>query len=273
MTNIAQRTITGTVFVAVIIAAILLGEATLATLTIIVSFLSLNEFNGLVKGKYNVNVPLVESCLGAVLMTAAIVLPLKYGLTFLFFIVPYYFVCMAIELFRKQQDPVKTWAFFLLGQLYIAVPFALLNLLIALSDKLIVLAIFVLIWVNDTFAYLTGMGTSKTIGNHKMFPRVSPKKSWEGLAGGAVMAVVASVIFSRLTDIAGFSTAVWIGLAIVIVVFGTIGDLCESIFKRTLGVKDSGTILPGHGGMLDRFDSVLFATIGTIMYLGIITTI
>ena len=267
MTNIAQRTITGTVFVAVIIAAILLGEATLATLTIIVSFLSLNEFNGLVKGKYNVNVPLVESCLGAVLMTAA-----KYGLTLLFFIVPYYFVCMAIELFRKQQDPVKTWAFFLLGQLYIAVPFALLNL-IALSDKLIVLAIFVLIWVNDTFAYLTGMGTSKTIGNHKMFPRVSPKKSWEGLAGGAVMAVVASVIFSRLTDIAGFSTAVWIGLAIVIVVFGTIGDLCESIFKRTLGVKDSGTILPGHGGMLDRFDSVLFATIGTIMYLGIITTI
>jgi phosphatidate cytidylyltransferase len=148
----------------------------------------------------------------------------------------------------------------------------LLNL-IALSDKLIVLAIFVLIWVNDTFAYLTGMGTSKTIGNHKMFPRVSPKKSWEGLAGGAVMAVVASVIFSRLTDIVGFSTAVWIGLAIVIVVFGTIGDLCESIFKRTLGVKDSGTILPGHGGMLDRFDSVLFATIGTIMYLGIITTI
>lgn len=272
MTNIAQRTITGTVFVAVIIAAILLGEATLATLTIIVSFLSLNEFNGLVKGKYNVNVPLVESCLGAVLMTAAIVLPWKYGLTLLFFIVPYFFVCMAIELFRKQQDPVKTWAFFLLGQLYIAVPFALLNL-IALSDKLIVLAIFVLIWVNDTFAYLTGMGTSKTIGNHKMFPRVSPKKSWEGLVGGAVMAVVASVIFSRLTDIAGFSTAVWIGLAIVIVVFGTIGDLCESIFKRTLGVKDSGTILPGHGGMLDRFDSVLFATIGTIMYLGIITTI
>ncbi len=272
MTNIAQRTITGTVFVAVIIAAILLGEKTLATLTIIVSFLSLNEFNGLVKSKYNVNIPLVESCLGAVMMTASIVLPLKYGLTLLFFIVPYYFVCMAIELFRKQQDPVKTWAFFLLGQIYIAVPFALLNL-IALSDKLIVLAIFVLIWVNDTFAYLTGMGTSKTIGNHKMFPRVSPKKSWEGLAGGAVMAVVASVIFSRLTDIAGFSTAEWIGLAIVIVVFGTIGDLCESIFKRTLGVKDSGTILPGHGGMLDRFDSVLFATIGTIMYLGIITTI
>ena len=272
MTNIAQRTITGTVFVAVIIAAILFGEKTLATLTIIVSFLSLNEFNGLVKSKYNVNIPLVESCLGAVMMTASIVLPLKYGLTLLFFIVPYYFVCMAIELFRKQQDPVKTWAFFLLGQLYIAVPFALLNL-IALSDKLIVLAIFVLIWVNDTFAYLTGMGTSKTIGNHKMFPRVSPKKSWEGLAGGAVMAVVASVIFSRLTDIAGFSIAVWIGLAIVIVVFGTIGDLCESIFKRTLGVKDSGTILPGHGGMLDRFDSVLFATIGTIMYLGIITTI
>ncbi|MBE6323116.1 MAG: phosphatidate cytidylyltransferase [Bacteroidales bacterium] len=272
MTNIAQRTITGTVFVAVIIAAILFGEKTLATLTIIVSFLSLNEFNGLVKSKYNVNIPLVESCLGAVMMTASIVLPLKYGLTLLFFIVPYYFVCMAIELFRKQQDPVKTWAFFLLGQLYIAVPFALLNL-IALSDKFIVLAIFVLIWVNDTFAYLTGMGTSKTIGNHKMFPRVSPKKSWEGLAGGAVMAVVASVIFSRLADIAGFSTAVWIGLAIVIVVFGTIGDLCESIFKRTLGVKDSGTILPGHGGMLDRFDSVLFATIGTIMYLGIITTI
>lgn len=272
MTNIAQRTITGTVFVAVIIAAILFGEKTLATLTIIVSFLSLNEFNGLVKGKYNVNIPLVESCLGALLMTASIVLPLKYGLTLLFFIVPYFFVCMAIELFRKQQDPVKTWAFFLLGQLYIAVPFALLNL-IALMDRLIVLAIFVLIWVNDTFAYLTGMGTSKTIGNHKMFPRVSPKKSWEGLAGGAVMAVVASVIFSRLTDIAGFSTAVWIGLAIVIVVFGTIGDLCESIFKRTLGVKDSGTILPGHGGMLDRFDSVLFATIGTIMYFGIITTI
>ncbi|MBO7338124.1 MAG: phosphatidate cytidylyltransferase [Paludibacteraceae bacterium] len=272
MTNIAQRTITGTVFVAVIIAAILFGEKTLATLTIIVSFLSLNEFNGLVKNKYNVNVPLAESCIGAVLMIASIALPVKYGLTVLFLIVPFFFVCMAIELFRKQEEPVKTWAFFMLGQLYIAVPFALLNL-IALTDKMIVLAIFVLIWVNDTFAYLTGMGTSKTIGNHKMFPRVSPKKSGEGLAGGAVMAVVASVVFSSLTEIAYFSTPVWIGLAIVIVAFGTIGDLCESLFKRTLGVKDSGTILPGHGGMLDRFDSVLFATVGTFMYLGIITTI
>ncbi|MBP5742755.1 MAG: phosphatidate cytidylyltransferase, partial [Paludibacteraceae bacterium] len=141
MTNIAQRTITGSVFVAVIIAAILLGEATLATLTMIVSFLSLNEFNGLVKNKYNVNVPLSESCIGAVLMIASIALPVKYGLTVLFLIVPFFFVCMAIELFRKQEEPVKTWAFFMLGQLYIAVPFALLNL-IALTDKMIVLAIF-----------------------------------------------------------------------------------------------------------------------------------
>lgn len=270
MNNIQTRTVSGAVFVAIIVGAVLFSQfGTLVILTLLLSFLGLREFNGLIKAKYGVNVPLVESVIGAILMTALCQsVGMSYFSTFvLVAYILFVFVVLALELWRKQENPVMTWGMFVLGQTYIAIPFALLNTTLNFSgSKAVVLAVFVMVWVNDTFAYLTGMlsGKSKK-GNHKMFPRVSPKKSWEGLAGGAVFAVLASVVFYYVAE-TKLTLPMWIGLSIVIVVFGTIGDLVESLLKRTLGIKDSGTLIPGHGGLLDRMDSVLFASVGAFVY-------
>jgi phosphatidate cytidylyltransferase len=132
-------------------------------------------------------------------------------------------------------------------------------------NPLFALALFSFVWINDTFAYLVGI----TIGKHKLCPKISPKKSWEGFFGGLVFTVLASVAFHQFTVeiLAGFSLMKWIGLAIITVISATFGDLSESLFKRSLHVKDSGTFLPGHGGFLDRFDSILLVVLVAIHYL------
>ena len=120
---------------------------------------------------------------------------------------------------------------------------------------------FLLVWVNDTFAYLSG----SLLGKHKLFPRISPKKSWEGSIGGGVFSIASSFVFAHYFSF--LSVWEWAGLALVVVIFGTWGDLTESLMKRQLGIKDSGHILPGHGGMLDRFDSALLAIPAAVVYL------
>ena len=129
---------------------------------------------------------------------------------------------------------------------------------------LYLLAIFVFLWASDTGAYCVGA----LIGKHPLFKRISPNKSWEGSVGGAVLAIGISMIFAHY-DTSLYSTLQWAGMALVVVVFGTWGDLVESLMKRQLGIKDSGNILPGHGGMLDRFDSSLIAIPAVALYLAI----
>ena len=131
-------------------------------------------------------------------------------------------------------------------------------------NYLLPLSLFIFLWVNDTGAYCCG----SLFGKHKLFARVSPGKTWEGSIGGAVFVIIAAAIIGWLVgDMeGGYSIPVWIGLGLVVVVFGTLGDLVESLFKRTLGIKDSGNILPGHGGMLDRFDSSLMAIPAAVIY-------
>ena len=129
---------------------------------------------------------------------------------------------------------------------------------------LYLLAIFVFLWASDTGAYCVG----SLIGKHPLFKRISPNKSWEGSVGGAVLAIGISMIFAHY-DTSLYSTLQWAGMALVVVVFGTWGDLVESLMKRQLGIKDSGNILPGHGGMLDRFDSSLIAIPAVALYLAI----
>ena len=155
--------------------------------------------------------------------------------------------------------------------MYIALPFSLLNVLAFTAtpngqisfNTLLPLSVFVFLWVNDTGAYCVG----SLLGRHKLFPRISPGKSWEGCIGGAVFVLVVAYIISYYIDNGILSTLQWLGLGLVVVVFGTWGDLVESLFKRTLGIKDSGNILPGHGGMLDRFDSSLLAIPAAVVYL------
>ena len=173
---------------------------------------------------------------------------------------------MILELYRKQTNPVHNWAYFILGQIFIALPFSLLNFILFINDwqPLVLLSVFVTIWVNDTGAYLTGV----TIGKHRLFERISPKKSWEGFIGGAVFALLSGYIFSLL--IPGIQLINWLIFSEIIVVFGTFGDLIESLMKRTVGVKDSGDLIPGHGGLLDRFDSMLLAAPVIFIYLSLL---
>ena len=141
----------------------------------------------------------------------------------------------------------------------IALPFALMNG-VMMHSRWLMLALFILIWVNDSGAYIVGSLMAKRKGgNHKMFPRVSPAKSWEGLIGGFIFDLIAGYVFFLVGWTTNMGLANSLLFALIVGVFGTLGDLMESLFKRTLGVKDSGKLMPGHGGALDRFDSLLLA--------------
>ena len=160
------------------------------------------------------------------------------------------------------------------SQVYVGLPFALLNMLAfqtngieSASQYLFILplSIFIFNWVNDTGAYCTGM----LLGKHPLFKRISPKKSWEGSIGGAIFCILASFALANYFPI--MPTTAWVGMALTVVIFGTWGDLTESLMKRQLGIKDSGNILPGHGGMLDRFDSAIMAIPAAVVYLYLIS--
>lgn len=177
---------------------------------------------------------------------------------------------MVSELYLKKENPVHNWAYTMLSQMYVALPFALLNVLAfhynspgeAIEyNPILPLSVFVFTWLNDTGAYCVGV----LFGRHRLFERISPKKSWEGSIGGGIVAIASAFAFAHFFPI--MSTMQWMGLAAVVVVFGTWGDLTESLFKRHLGIKDSGNMLPGHGGMLDRFDSILIAVPAAVIYL------
>ena len=181
---------------------------------------------------------------------------------------------MVSELYLKKENPLNNWAYAMFSQMYIALPFALLNVLAFHSDEttsisqynaILPLSIFIFNWVNDTGAYCTGM----LFGKHRLFERISPKKSWEGSIGGGVFCIIASLVLAHFFPF--MSVGVWIGLALTVVVFGTWGDLTESLLKRRLGIKDSGHILPGHGGMLDRFDSAILAIPAAVVYLYVVS--
>ncbi len=161
-----------------------------------------------------------------------------------------------LELYRKEPQPFTNVAFTLLGVLYIAVPFGLLQLMGYLQGDYQwepILGLMLLIWSADTGAYIAG----KNFGRNKLLERVSPGKTWEGWVGGTLLAIVVGwglgLFFQDLEQYQ------WIGVAILVSIFGVLGDLVESLLKRSLGVKDSGTLLPGHGGILDRFDSLIMA--------------
>ncbi|MBR5051612.1 MAG: phosphatidate cytidylyltransferase, partial [Bacteroidaceae bacterium] len=188
-----------------------------------------------------------------------------YGLLMLYIIIS--------ELYRKADNPLKNWALCFASQIYIALPFALLPLLSIVYDAgtstlaynwIYPLALFIFLWVNDTFAYLCGCTLQKYIPA-KLFPRISPKKSWIGSIGGGLFTLLAAVIIWWWQPDT-MPLLRWLGFALVVIIFGTWGDLVESLIKRQLGIKDSGHILPGHGGLLDRFDSALLVTPASVIY-------
>jgi len=177
------------------------------------------------------------------------------------------FLIFFIELFQKHSKPFSDITFAVFGLIYIALPFSLLNYLAnpsiepGVRHTSILLGFFLIVWINDTGAYIVG----SLIGKRRLFPRHSPKKSWEGAIGGAVLSLVAGFVISGHCKV--LATLDWLAISVIIVVFSTYGDLFESMFKRSLNKKDSGSILPGHGGILDRFDGVFFAAPFVLVYL------
>jgi len=173
-----------------------------------------------------------------------------------------------IELYRHSSLPFLNIAYTFFGVIYIAIPFSMLISFSAFEKEYNavsyqVLGYFLILWSYDTFAYLTGM----KFGKHRLFERISPKKSWEGVIGGALFAFLSAYLMSAFFS--PYSLSHWCIIALIIIIFGTFGDLVESMLKRSLNMKDSGTILPGHGGILDRFDAVFISAPFVFLYLEI----
>ena len=276
MKNFIVRTITGVIFVAAIVASFLRPEA-MVLLFSIVTGLTVWEFTGLVNEREHVTVNRFISTVAGVYFFFSMTYFCSdlYGgaaksVVFIPYLVTIIYLLVA-ELYLKQDDPIQDWAYTMLSQMYIALPLSLINVLAFTATPggqvafnwLLPLSVFVFLWVNDTGAYCVG----SLIGRHKLFPRISPGKSWEGSIGGAVFVLAAAWAVSTYLDGSMLTMPQWLGLGLVVVVFGTWGDLVESLFKRTLGIKDSGNVLPGHGGMLDRFDSSLLAIPAAAVYL------
>ena len=269
MKNFILRLLTGSVYVALVVGGIFFGSYTFLGLFAVVTVLCLKEFYGLVHAKKGAQVHAWYHCLGGLLLFLSTYLYVSnIAPCSVFFLYLIYVVSVFIlELYEKQPDPLTHSAYIFLGQIYIALPLSLLNVIAfspvgkAIYHPLLVLALFVFIWVNDSGAYVTGM----LIGKHPLFKRISPKKTWEGFAGGLLFTVAASFAFAFFDDLIPLHH--WIGLAVAVVIFGTWGDLFESLMKRTLEIKDSGKTLPGHGGFLDRFDSLLLAIYAVVFYM------
>lgn len=288
MNNFVVRTITGVLFVAAVVICFLRPVAMMGFFALVTG-MTIWEFTGLVNNRDGDIAVNRFICTAAGVFFFLAVAGFTSELTPSSVFIPYlltivYLFCAG--LFTRNEDPVNDWAYSMMSQMYIALPLSCINVLAFRAgidgvtyNFLLPLSIFIFLWLNDTGAYCTG----SLLGRHKLFPRVSPGKSWEGSIGGAVIVLFVALGLSWIDTShvleaygateTGLTQMEWVGLGLVVVVFGTLGDLVESLFKRTLGIKDSGSILPGHGGMLDRFDSSLMAFPASVIYLYTLTAV
>jgi phosphatidate cytidylyltransferase len=278
MSNFWQRTLTGILFVAILVGATLFSEWSFLLLLFVINILGLWEYCNLFRAKEYAPHKNVVLVLGTIVFLIGVTffqglkdfrnLPsenFNLEMGWLILVVPICLTLFIVELYNKEHSPFQRAAVGITGILYIPLSLSYFSGIaymwnIAAAEHLhwysynsyIPLSCLILIWSSDTFAYLAG----RSFGKHKLFPSVSPKKTWEGFIGGILGTIGISVLLHYSFGI--FSIPVWMGLALVIAVFGLWGDLIQSMLKRSLDLKDSGTILPGHGGILDRFDSLLF---------------
>jgi phosphatidate cytidylyltransferase len=264
--DIIQRASTGIIFVGVVVGAILWDYYTFAALFAVVVILGLLEFYKLL----NTDGTYPQKFLGTVSGAAMFILNcgvhfefLKPNMVYLNF--AFFFIIFAVELFRRQSNPFTNLAFTFFSLIYIALPISLLVNISSIGEETyepwFIMGYLIMVWVNDSGALATGM----SLGKHKLFARVSPKKTWEGAIGGAFFTLCFSYILFRYIGILGLQD--WLVIGVIVAVMGTFGDLVESLLKRSIFIKDSGSILPGHGGVLDRFDSVFLSSPFVFVYL------
>jgi len=290
--NFTLRTITGFLLVILIISAVFFSSLSFAILFLFILVGTLHEFYSMVRrGKIHPQT-IYGTAIGATFYILCFLNSVGFiESSFLLLIIPLTIMIFITELFNRENRPFHNIAYTFLGLIYIALPFSLFHYMVFQpSDSLnihngenadivnfifqpeyqvvytyqVLLGFFFLHWMNDTGAYLVGMA----LGKHKLIKRISPKKSWEGFFGGALFAIFTGYLLSRFFPILGMIN--WMILAIIIIVFGTMGDLTESMLKRYLGLKDSGSILPGHGGLMDRFDGILLSAPVVFVFLQMI---
>ena len=274
MKNFWVRTLSGVILAVVVLGAIVWSQWSFGLLLAVMLLVGMTEFYTLAERQGNSPQRIVGLVTGLVLFGLNFAFisddirilgsasgPFGSGLAFLLLLLPVMFVC---ELFRRRENPAGNIGTTLMGVVYVAMPLSLMCYFPIIAsdewDPRVMLFFVFIIWANDVFAYLVGV----SIGRHRLCERLSPKKSWEGFFGGIAGAVAVGLVAARVLD-GGY--AVWAGLAFVAAITGVLGDLAESMFKRAAGVKDSGTLIPGHGGMLDRFDAMLLSAPFVFVYM------
>ncbi len=278
MKNLLLRSTTGLIYVALICFSVLSGGWIFIALFSLFTLLALHEFYHLCnsqKGSENTTILILDLC-GGVVMCAGMgcvnlgllppVTTAVVGGTFFILYLLYLVIRLVTQLYIKEESPLSHLAYSYMGQMYIALPLGLMSMYYTFPDgKSLLLGMFVMIWLSDTGAFLVG----SAIGKHKLFPRISPNKSWEGFFGGLLFCLAASFIYKYCfpTYFSSINILTLCGMGLMVGIFATWGDLVESLIKRTLGVKDSGHLLPGHGGILDRIDSLLLVIPATLIYL------
>ncbi|GHU63598.1 phosphatidate cytidylyltransferase [Bacteroidia bacterium] len=271
---LVTRLLTGIAYVGIVILSIIWNIYSFLALFSIVTVLCLREFYGLLNTHKHLGINAYFHCIGGLVLFVATFLfsSGQFGYRIFFIYLVYVVATLILELYAKKTDPIGRLASVFFGQCYIAIPLSLLNFIVfhgiggetTVYSRILILSLFIFLWMNDTGAYLIGV----TFGKHRLFERISPKKSWEGFFGGLVFALLSAWVFALLRpEIPMYH---WMGLSLVVVIFGTWGDLVESMIKRALDVKDSGHSLPGHGGFLDRFDSLLLAAYAMLFYVQLI---
>lgn len=264
--TLVTRTLSGIVYVSLIVGSVLLGEIYFKLVFGAFAVVAAYEYYRIAYKIAGANVSPIWMTLAAIVIIVACGYKSDYFFTLIGLL-----LLLTTALFLKtplmrKSPAIQTLSLEILGVLYVILPFlAISSFSEDYRGRMLILFMFILLWVNDTFAYLAG----SVFGKHKMAPTVSPNKSWEGFAGGIVGTVATTVLLYYLDFpiVEEYrSLLVMLGMCLVVVVFGTLGDLFESQLKRTAGVKDSGQIMPGHGGILDRLDSAIFAVIGLIIF-------
>lgn len=261
MNNFTVRTLSGAVYVAIVIGSILLGKVAFFALFAFISSYTLFEFYRLCAHSET------KPQFGLGIITSLTI----YVLVFLcnqnivdsrlfFILTPLFIMIPIVEMLRNKSHNILNIIYTTFGIIYISIPFSILNLILSpvknmpeLYKPEIMIGLFVIIWASDAGAYIFG----RMLGKHKLISKISPNKTWEGAIGGTLFAILISSAFFSFFDY--FSTIAIVAMTLITVVAGTFGDLTESMIKRFFDVKDSGKIMPGHGGLFDRFDSLLFA--------------
>ena len=255
------RAISGILYGVLIIASLVIDNELLFDILFgLIAVLGIHEFNHLMSAEGR-NIEKSLDAVGGLLLFLVPVIWVIGGSTLGIGLYLAYLVArLVVQLYIKQGNPLTSLSASLMGQVYVALPLSILSSLYHFVGQYMVLAMFAFIWISDTGAYMVGC----LIGKHRLFERISPKKSWEGFFGGLGLSIIIAALAARFIPdgyvlLSGYTQ--WIVFAVLVTIFSTWGDLCESLIKRTVGVKDSGKLIPGHGGILDRIDSLLLVSL------------